>query len=60
MEIFSTYSVKIKHYNHIFKETVSLSGSSRFLYSCMFRTLGYSLSGKKQREKRQYLRVFHT
>lgn len=24
MEIFSTYSVKIKHYNHIFKETVSL------------------------------------
>lgn len=24
MKLFSTYSVKIKHYNHIFKETVSL------------------------------------
>ena len=24
MKIFSTYSVKIKHYNHIFKDTVSI------------------------------------
>ena len=24
MKIFSTYSVKIKHYHHIFKDTVSL------------------------------------
>lgn len=24
MRIFSTYSVKIKHYNHIFKDTVSV------------------------------------
>lgn len=24
MKVFSTYSMKIKHYNHIFKETVSL------------------------------------
>ena len=24
MKLFPTYSVKIKHYNHIFKETVSL------------------------------------
>lgn len=24
MKIFSTYSVKIKHYNHIFKDTVSV------------------------------------
>ena len=24
MNIFSTYSVKIKHYNHIFKDTVSI------------------------------------
>ncbi len=61
MEIFSTYSVKIKHYNHIFKETFSLYREAvDFLYSCMFRTLGYPLSGKKQREKSQYLRAFHT
>ncbi len=24
MKVFSTYSVKIKHYNHVFKETISL------------------------------------
>lgn len=24
MQIYSTYSVKIKHYNHIFKDTVSV------------------------------------
>ena len=24
MKIFSTYSVKIKHYNHIFKDTISI------------------------------------
>ena len=24
MKIFTTYSVKIKHYNHIFKDTVSI------------------------------------
>ena len=24
MKIYSTYSVKIKHYNHIFKDTVSI------------------------------------
>lgn len=24
MKIYSTYSVKIKHYNHIFKDTIKL------------------------------------
>lgn len=61
MEIFSTYSVKIKHYNHIFKETVSLyqEAVDFYIHVCLEHWDMLSQE-KKQREKSQYLRAFYT
>lgn len=58
MKIFSTYKVKIKHYNHIFRETVdiyrhavdylicsvqSVSGLPVAVSTCLIRTLAHRI-----------------
>ncbi len=37
MKIFSSYSVKIKHYNHIFKDTVAIYRSAVDYLNFLFK-----------------------